>query len=330
MKFQPFIVGSGMSAKAIAKALSVVNIVEDAVEVAPPIRVQRNQSLQGLTDGVENPVLCLGNPHGLHARYVLEGVDAGFDHMVLEKPVCVTLEEVEQLRGVTADVAVLHGFRQMWGPQTIKEMVARGELGQLMSIEGRYWQSSAAEIAVSDEPPADKTWKGDIALNGRYDTYLDLGTHWTDLVFFLAGEMPKTARQWLSHVNALADHRDTHNHIYFEFSNFRALGSISKTLHGAGNHLELNVLGQKQAATWRLQRPDEIEIGRGNVQTYVRRRAGRYGSHQPPFHGVGWLEGYTEVVRCSLVRRAGGDAPPPPSLQECLRVVESLLKAESL
>jgi hypothetical protein len=32
----------------------------------------------------------------------------------------------------------------MWGPKTLKSLVASGELGDLITIESRYWQPSVA------------------------------------------------------------------------------------------------------------------------------------------------------------------------------------------
>ena len=330
MKIQPFIVGSGMSGQAIAKSFAIIDIIDPTLEILTPINVQRNQPLNGLADGIENPVLCLGNPHGLHAEYLIKGQQAGFRDIILDKPACVTTEEIDQLRGLEANVAVLHGFRMMWGPQTLKKMLEGGEFGEVISMEGKYWQSSAGEIALSDGNYKDKTWKSDIKLNGNHDTLVDLGTHWTDLMLFLAGEKPKNSRRWLSYINAPTPHRDTHAHLYFEFNHSRALGSISKTAHGSGNHLEINILGQKQSATWLLQRPDEIIVGAGNKQTSIRKMRDHFGSQQPPFHGIGWLEGYTEVIHSFLEKKAGQDAPAFPTLDECLDVMEVVLKGKDL
>ena len=107
------------------------------------------------------------------------------------------------------------------------------------------------------------------------------------------------------------------------------MGSVSKTAHGA-NRLEINVLGTDRAAIWRLHQPDEIGVGYGHQMTYLCRADGRFGSQQPPFHGMGWIEGYIEVIHCYLLRKTGKEAPAPPSLQEALDVMEVLLTAADL
>lgn len=330
MQFQPFILGRGMSGRAIAKALSVIDIIDSEIDIAPPIQLERGRALAGLTGDYENPVLCIGNPHGLHAQCVIDAEAAGFREIIVDKPVCVKADDIERLRSVTADVAVLHGYRRMWGPQTIAWMIDQGELGEIIAIEGRYWQSSAARLAVSDDPPKDKTWKSDVELAGAYDTLVDLGTHWVDLMLALAGERPRSSRIWLSYANAPSPTRDTHAQIYLEFPSFRAMGSVSKTSHGSGNDLEFSVLGTKRSVSWCGQQPDEIKMGRGNVVTLCRRGAGRYGSQHPPFHGLGWLEGYVEILHSFLMKRAGRDAPPVPTLEDGLAVMEVVLGADRL
>ena len=335
MQIKPFIVGRGMSGQAIAKALAVIDIVDPDIHVEPPTRLARDQPLTGLADGHDQPLLCIGNPHGLHARYVLAAHRAGFRAIILDKPPCVNHEELAELRDLVQShdgelqVAVLHGYRQMWGPQRVKQMITAGELGDLISIEGTYWQSSAAELAVLEDPPADKAWKSDLALGGPYDAYVDLGSHWVDLMMFLAGEKPRAARSWLSHVNAPAPNRDTYAQIYLQFPGCRSFGSASKTVHGA-NHLQFTVVGSEGSVRWALGTPDQLEVGRANQVTHLRRTAGRYGSQQPPFHGMGWIEGYLEVIHCLLQRMAGRDAPAPPTLTEALDVMDVLLTASAL
>ena len=335
MQIKPFIVGSGMSGQAIAKALAIIDIVDPEISVEPPVRLARDQPLAGLAAGHDLPLLCIGNPHGLHARYVLEAQRAGFRAIVVDKPPCVNRDELAELRALASahgdrlQVAVLHGYRQMWGPQRMRQMIAAGELGELIAIEGTYWQSSAAELAVLDPPPTDKSWKSDPVLGGPYDTYVDLASHWVDLVLFLAGERPQAARRWLSFVNAPAPNRDTFVQIYLQFAGCRSFGSASKTVHGA-NDLQLSAIGSERAVRWVYGVPDQLEVGRGNQVTCVRRGPGRYGSQQPLFHGMGWIEGYLEVIHCFLQRLAGRDAPAPPSLDEALDVMEVLLTASDL
>ena len=295
----PYILGRGMAGHAIARSLSILR--DQGLAVNNPIFMERGASLS--VSNPEHALLCLANPHGLHTPLIVEGARAGFGAIVSEKPSSISLEQLETLRGVTAPVFVLHGYAQMWGPQTIRSMIASGELGDLVAVEGRYWQSSAAQSAVENKPPA-QSWKNDPSISGPFDVYVDLATHFVDLCSVVVGEVPESLSGRLSYINAEAKHRDTYANLSFRFPRgITASGSISKTVHGAGNDLELHVIGAKKRVSWRFAAPDMLEIGVGSVTCSVPRATSDFGSMQRPFHGIGWLEGYTEILKqaCTLV-----------------------------
>jgi predicted dehydrogenase len=331
MQIRPYIAGWGMAGKGMAKALEIIKIINPDLQIGEITRLKKDQPLKGLADGAGEALLLIGNPHGLHAQMIIEGAQAGFKHIVVDKPVAIRKEDLSRLRELQADVAVTHGFRQNWGPQTIKKMIDSGEFGELISVEGRYWQCSAAADALNPQPSSassKKDWKNDREMNGPYDALVDLGAHYTDLMLFLAGQKPTHARGWVSHVNAPAAHRDTHAHVEFQFPKFRARGSISKTVHGTGNDLEIMVLGAKQAVTWNVERPDELRIARGTTTTLMQRPNDGFGSAQPPFHGLGWLEGYVSVIHSYLMKRSGQSHVTYPTLGDSLNVMEVLLNLQ--
>lgn len=328
MKIHPFISGSGMAGKGMAKALGIIGVINPDFQIAPYTKISRGQKLEGLAKGVENPLLLIGSPHGYHASQLLEAEAAGFRNIICDKPVCIEKADISKLEKIKAKVAVTHGFRQNWGPQTIRKMIDAGEFGELISVEGRYWQCSAAADALSPTGPDKNSWKNDRAMNGPYDALVDLGAHYTDMMlFFAGGEKPQKAFGWVSHVNAPAAHRDTHAHVEFHFPKFRARGSISKTVHGTGNDLEIMVLGSKCAVTWNVERPDELKIAKGTTTTYMQKPNDKFGSQQPPYHGLGWLEGYVDVIHSYLLGMAGMPAHYP-TLPDSLKVMDVLLNLE--
>jgi predicted dehydrogenase len=326
MKIQPIIVGSGNAGKAVAKSLAIVGIIDPQFEILPSHWLARGQSLETVPRQ-PTPLLCITNPHGLHASYVAMAAQAGFSPIFVDKPAAVTREQIASLRNVTIPVLVSHGYRQMWGPQTLRRLIASGELGPVFSIEGVYWQSSAAQRADENARAQRKdSWKNDIALNGASDVLVDLGAHWVDLVTFLSGESVTHARGWLAYANAEAAHRDTHVQLTIDFaSGLRAFGSISKTVHGAGNQLRVSVLGERQSATWSFETPDRLEIGRGTAKTVLARPDSSRGSQQAPFHGAGWLEGYIDILHQAALLAAGKPTSSYPTLEENLVVMERLL-----
>jgi predicted dehydrogenase len=326
MRINPIIVGRGMAGQALGRAVGIVGTLEEDLEILPATFATRGTPLKEYIkgDAVVN-LLCIANPHGLHVATLAEGVSAGFQAALVEKPVAVTREDLERIRAIEVPVGVCHGYRMMWGPQTMKAICARGDIGELFAIEGRYVQSSSAQAALSPQNSARHTWKNTPALSGPSDALFDLGSHWADLAVFLAGALPDSAQAKRFFVNSSAAHRDSHVHLDLQFSSgVAARSTISKTFHGMANTLEVSLLGSKGALTWHFLNPDEIIVGQGGGYSVLRRTDSEFGSCQRPFHALGWLEGYIEIARQTIKAAIGRPAKPVPSLKEQAGLFEVL------
>jgi predicted dehydrogenase len=323
-KITPLILGSGRSGKAIAKSFAILNILYPQLQLAPPIFLKRNESLSDERKKYDRVLLGVSNPHGLHAQSILEADQTGFDAILCEKPACVNLEQVERLQSIKTPTAILHAYRQMWGPQLIKKMIEDGEFGELITIEGRYWHASAANAGLSPVP-AKANWKNDVTLSGESDTYLDLGVHMLDAFCFLHGSFEPEIQGWRSYINASSPHRDTHIQVAMNFPQAkRAFGSISKTVHGSPNHFEINVIGSKKYAKWEFLSADEIHFGVGKDRSIITRREATTGSQQDPYHATGWLEGYIEIALRLINHAFHGESQNYPSLKENLQLLRAI------
>ena len=323
----PLIVGRGMAGQAILKSLAIVSLTDPELNLLPARFLPREGRLNSyILEQAEN-VVFVANPSGLHARILSEGASAGFGAIVADKPVCVRPEEIPLLRGIDLPVAVLHGYRAMWGSRTIRDMIDAGELGEVFCFESRYWQSSSARAAM-EGASGDRPWKNDPRLNGPWDTLTDLGSHVADICLYLMKDKPLENRCHISYRNSGAPHRDTHVQLHLRFRDDRsALASISKTVHGAANNLEYTVLGTKGTVTWRFWHPDEVVVGSRGKTSILRREPPNPSSGTVPFHGLGWLEGYVEIIRQALRRLSGLPCAQVPTLQESLVAMEVLFNA---
>ena len=324
----PFIVGHGRSSHAVYQALSILatQLKDTNVALGETRWLERAERLKPDPNGLSLAIIT--NPHGLHSERIIEADRAGFHGILTEKPACATLAQAESLRAVKTKTAVLHVYRQMWGPQTLKSMIERSEFGELVSIEGRYWQSSTAERALTG--PAPNSWKNQIALSGPSDTLLDVGTHWADMAIYFAGEFPNDISGWSSYANAESPHRDSHVHLVMDFpTRLRALSSITKNSHGSTNHFEINLFGTKASATWQFLNPDEILLGHGRERRVLTRSTAELGTRHPAFHGAGWLEGYVEISR-QLIHEMTGGTGHYPTLRENIELITGLLSSNIL
>jgi predicted dehydrogenase len=263
----------------------------------------------------------VAGPHALHTPRLLEAAERGYRFAICEKPAAVDLDQIEALERLPMATWICHGYRLMWGPQELKRALAAGRFGTLISIEGRYWQSSATRT------PKKGAWKDAPELGGRFDVLLDLASHWADLVTHIYGRLPDRTlvRRWF--VNAASPHRDTHVHLTMEFGDLVGFGSISKTVHGRGNKLELEILGEHASASWSFERPDVIVWGEGGTQSTEVRGDAELPARLAPFHGLGWMEGYGRLVGEVVAHMREGRTAGAPTLEEHLGVLRCLIGA---
>lgn len=327
---QPIVIGRGMAGQAIAQSLGIIALNDPELHIETPRFISRGEPLRHyLQQGVLQH-LFIANPGGLHCATLIEALEAGFGGVSLEKPVCVSAPELERLRAVSHPVAVYHGYRVAWGPRTIRRLIDEGALGEVFSVECRYWQSSAAK-AFLGMGAAKSSWKDDPAIGGPHDALTDLGSHVTDMILFLMGARPQTAHGWVGARCASAPHRDTHVQLRLGFSGDRtALASISKVAHGSTNHFEITVLGTHGSVSWNFLNPDELIRGTGNQTAIMRREQQNPSSNSYAFHGLGWLEGYVYITHQALRHTAGLSYEATPMLGEALDALEPLFNLERL
>ncbi len=89
--------------------------------------------------GVDVVSIC--TPQHLHCRHVLAAAEAG-KHMIIEKPVGISLEELGQMRAAVrrAGVRTVVSFVLRWNPlfQMLKSMIADNALGRPYYVEADY------------------------------------------------------------------------------------------------------------------------------------------------------------------------------------------------
>lgn len=86
-------------------------------------------------------IVSICTPQHLHAEHTIEAARAG-KHLVIEKPVCMTLEDARAMRNAihAAGVRTVVSFVLRWNPlfQALKRMAADGAFGEVCSVETAY------------------------------------------------------------------------------------------------------------------------------------------------------------------------------------------------
>ena len=118
-------------------------------------------------------------PNKYHVPLTLQALKAG-KHVLLEKPFALNLAEAQEAADLAKKVGkVLSlGMNQRFekGPQSIKALVERGDLGEIYHIKA-YWMRRAGIPKLG-------TWFGNKALAGAGALY-DIGVHYLDLALYL-------------------------------------------------------------------------------------------------------------------------------------------------
>ena len=202
MSFGFGIVGCGVIAPTHVRAVSalpnahlvgVTDVVADkaaklaadpkAVEAAGGDEVKVYPDLAALLADPAVDVVSVCVPSGLHAEVGVEAAKAG-KHLVVEKPIDVTLEAADRLvaaaeaAGVTLTVISQHRFDP--GHKRLKELLDAGTLGRPVLGEAivKWYRSQAYYDSGA--------WRGTWALDGG-GSVMNQGVHYVDLIRWLMG-----------------------------------------------------------------------------------------------------------------------------------------------
>jgi len=102
----------------------------------------------------EIDVIDIGIPNDLHCQVVVDAARAG-KHVIIEKPLCVTLEEADEMieECKKAGVLLMYAEELLFAPKYVraKKLIDEGAIGErswpssLRSTRGRIWVGSGME-----------------------------------------------------------------------------------------------------------------------------------------------------------------------------------------
>jgi predicted dehydrogenase len=185
------IVGCGLIGQKRAAAISklghrtilAVDCSKDrAVELADPLRARSATDFRAAVDAADIDAVVVATPHAELSAIAKACLDAG-KHVLVEKPGGRNLAEVSAVRKAADDAGRVAkvGYNHRFHPAVMKarEIVDRGELGQLMFIRGRYGHGG--------RPGYEKEWRFDRSMSGGGEL-VDQGSHLIDLSHWFLGE----------------------------------------------------------------------------------------------------------------------------------------------
>ncbi|MEU7835070.1 Gfo/Idh/MocA family oxidoreductase [Nonomuraea sp. NPDC049129] len=132
-------------------------------------------------DAVDVVHIC--TPNALHADQAAAALRAG-KHVICEKPIATSLADAERLAAVSAEtgrtLAVPYVYRYHPLVREIRARRMSGDFGAWQLLHGSYLQDWMLDTGTTN-------WRVDAARGGPSRAFADIGSHWCDLVEWVAG-----------------------------------------------------------------------------------------------------------------------------------------------
>ena len=280
-------------------------------------------------------------PNRLHYDMVRQALEAG-KHVLCEKPLAMNSKESAELVELAKKTGLVAGvnYNIRFYPLCLeaREMIRRGELGEIFSICGSYVQDWLLY-------PTDYNWRVLGAEGGELRAVADIGTHWLDLMHAITGLKVEAVCADLRTVHPVRQRPtgevetfkgkedataatepveiDTEDcgavMLRFE-GGARGVMWVSQVTAGRKNCLRFEIGGAKQALSWNSEEPNTMWVGRRSEPSLSFARdpalisdAARECTNYPGGHAEGFPDTFKQCFRAFYGYIDAGDfeAPPP-------------------
>lgn len=276
-------------------------------------------------------------PNDLHFPMVKAALEAG-KNVLCEKPLTMTSAESRELVALAEKKnlahCVNHNLRFYPVVQQIRSMIANGELGHILIVDGTYFQ----DWLLYD---TDWNWRATAESGGELRAMGDIGSHWMDMIQHLTGlrisalcadletfhktrKRPKGSVETFSGKKLQATDYDSAAMTTDDFGAVlirlgdRARGSFAVSQMSAGrkNRFQFEIYGTKSGVAWNQERPDELWIGHRNTPNQILvkdpslldPRAATF-ADLPGGHSEGYDDTFKQMFRRFYARVADPGAP---------------------
>jgi predicted dehydrogenase len=259
-------------------------------------------------------------PNRFHFPMARQALQAG-KHVVCEKPLAMNTRETAQLvklaRARRRVFAVNYNVRFYPAVIQLHRLVARGELGEIIHVNGSYFQDWLFK-------ETDYNWRLLPKEGGRLRAVGDIGTHWMDTVSFILGARitavladlatwHQIRRRPLGEVQTFGTagarmkyasypvRTEDFASVLLKFSNgARGNLAVSQVAAGRKNCLRFEIYGSKKSAWWCSEEPETLHFGRRDLANEVAVRGTPvFGPDAAPFidYPAGHVEGFPDTFK---------------------------------
>jgi len=241
------------------------------------------ESYKELIDNEKPDCVHICTPNNSHYEIAMYAMQRG-THVVCEKPMTTVLKEAEELLAIAREKKLIHAmnFNCRFYPMVfqMREMIKSGELGDIYTIHGGYFQDWLFYNT-------DYNWRLEPELSGESRAFADIGSHWLDLVEFVTGlkvtevladfetfhktrKKPKKAIDTYSGMALRPEdyeevpiNTEDYATVLFHLENgARACCNITQVFAGRKNQMVVAIAGSKSSLQWDSELSNELWIGR--------------------------------------------------------------------
>jgi predicted dehydrogenase len=209
-------------------------------------------------DGIQ--AVSIATPNSTHYEMCKAALEAGL-HVVCEKPITFTTAEAEELKVLSAQnnrlIAVMYGYSGFPMVQQAREMVKRGDLGEIRVINMRFAHGFHNEEYEKNDPSL--KWRVNPAVAGPTYVLGDLGTHAFNLCEVITGlEVDRLSCMRQSFIASRTPLEDN-AHVMMQFKG-GAVGTLwaSAVNAGAMHQQKIRVVGSLASIEWWDEQPNQL------------------------------------------------------------------------
>lgn len=223
-----------------ARLVAVSDLVETRLEKAMQefSGIDTYKDYKEMIKRTDIDVVSITVPPFLHTKIALDVIESG-KNILIEKPLALTLEDCDKIihsaekRGVKVGVQFNKRFHPLF--KDIKNIIEKGDLGQIAAVSATYWRFP---FGVTSKPGQ---WSGKRKYAGSI--LFEDGIHWLDLLRWFGGEIIKVHSIDNNWVRPEFDFSQT-IFMNLEFKK-GGIGSFWQTINGFGNSGTMWIIGTK-------------------------------------------------------------------------------------
>ena len=258
-----------------------------------------------LPDGQRIDFASITTPNHTHFTIAKAFLEAGFN-VVCDKPMTLTLQEAEELASIVEKNSLIFGLTHNYTGYPLvrqaREMIQRGELGEIQAIRAFYIQGWL-RTRLENSGQKQASWRTDPKRSGIAGCFGDIATHAYNLARFVSGLLPDQVSCTLKTFEPGRELDDYGTAIIKLQGGALATVTASQISHGRENDLWIEVDGTLGALEWHQEEPNKMVVRRNGQPHQIYTRAGgpylnefaQSSSRLPAGHPEAFFEAFANV-----------------------------------